>query len=137
MPLEAAKEAAARKIRILTVGLGNAAEGGRIPVRDANGNLTYLKYEGREIWSKVDEQTLREIARLTGGEYIPAKTNVFDLGQIYLKYLGQLQGGEFQIEQRKKFRQQYQIFLAAAILLLFVYLAVPEFPIKLNSSRAR
>jgi Ca-activated chloride channel family protein len=132
MPLEAAKDAAARKVRILTVGLGDTAEGGRIPIRDADGHLTYLKYEGREVWSKVDEQTLREIAQQTGGAYIPAGTNVYDLGQIYLKYLGQLQGGEFQVEQRKKFRQQYQVFLAVAVLLLFVYLAVPEYRISLD-----
>jgi Ca-activated chloride channel family protein len=126
MPLEAAKEAAARNVRILAVGLGDTAEGGRIPIRDAAGNLTYLKHEGREVWSKVNEQTLREIAQQTEGVYIPAETRTFDLGQIYIDYLSRLKGGEYQVEQRKKFRQQYQVFLAAAVLLLFVYLVVRE-----------
>jgi Ca-activated chloride channel family protein len=126
MPLEAAKDAAARNVRILTVGLGDSTEGGRIPIRDANGNLTYLKHEGREVWSKVNEQTLKEIAQQTGGVYVPAETQAFDLGQIYINYLSHLKGGEFQVEQRKKFRQQYQVFLATAVLLLFVYLGIKE-----------
>ncbi|MDR2757524.1 MAG: VWA domain-containing protein [Planctomycetaceae bacterium] len=126
MPLEAAKEAAARHVRILAVGLGDTVEGGRIPIRDAVGNLTYLKHEGREVWSKVNEQTLKDIAQLTEGVYIPADTRTFDLGRIYMDYLSRLKGGEYQVEQRKKFRQQYQGFLAVAVLLLFVYLVIVE-----------
>jgi Ca-activated chloride channel family protein len=126
MPLEAAKDAAARNVRILAVGLGDPAEGGRIPIRDANGNLTYLKHEGREVWSKINEQVLKEIAQQTEGVYIPAETRTFDLGQIYINYLSRLKGGEYQVEQRKRFRQQYQVFLAAAVLLLFAYLVVRE-----------
>ncbi|MDR3196582.1 MAG: VWA domain-containing protein [Planctomycetaceae bacterium] len=126
MPLEAAKDAAARNIRILAVGLGDPVEGGRIPIRDDAGNLTYLKYEGREVWSKVNEQTLKEIALQTEGVYIPADTRTFDLGRIYVEYLSRLKGGEYQVEQRKKFRQQYQVFLAVAVLLLFVYVVVRE-----------
>jgi Ca-activated chloride channel family protein len=126
MPLEATKDAAARNVRILAVGLGDTVEGGRIPIRDAVGNLTYLKHEGHEVWSKVNEQTLKEIAQQTEGVYIPADTRTFDLGQIYMNYLSRLKGGEYQVEQRKKFRQQYQVFLAAAVLLLFVYIGVRE-----------
>jgi Ca-activated chloride channel family protein len=126
MPIEAAKEAAARNVRILAVGLGDMVEGGRIPIRDSSGNLTYLKHEGREVWSKVNEQTLKEIAQQTEGVYIPADTRTFDLGRIYVDYLSRLKGGEYQVEQRKKFRQQYQIFLVAAVLLLFVYIFVQE-----------
>ncbi|MDR0338047.1 MAG: VWA domain-containing protein [Planctomycetaceae bacterium] len=126
MPIDAAKDAAARNVRILAVGLGDATEGGRIPIRDANGNLTYLKHEGREVWSKVNEQTLQEIAQQTEGVYVPAETRTFDLGQIYINYLSRLKGGEYQVEQRKKFRQQYQVFLVAAVMLLFVYIVVNE-----------
>ncbi|MDR0704724.1 MAG: VWA domain-containing protein [Planctomycetaceae bacterium] len=126
MPLEAAKDAAARNVRILSIGLGDPNEGGRIPIRDNNGNLIYLKHEGREVWSKVNEQTLKEIAQQTGGAYISAETRAFDLGQIYIDYLSRLKGGEFQVEQRKKFRQQYQVFLAAAVLFLFVYIGIRE-----------
>ena len=126
MPLEAAKDAAERQIRILTIGLGNPAEGGRIPIRDSNGNLTYLKHDGQEVWSKMDETALREIARITEGAYIAAGTRTFDLGQIYADSIGKMQGNVDGTERRQKFRHQYQIFLAVAVLCLLLYTIVPE-----------
>ncbi|MDR0520537.1 MAG: VWA domain-containing protein [Planctomycetaceae bacterium] len=131
MPLDAAKDAAAQNVKILTVGLGDPNEGGRIPIRDKNGNLSYLKYEGKEVWTKPDEQTLMEMARLTKGAHVPAGINSFDLGQIYADSIGKMQGNSDHAdkpEHRKKFRHQYQIFLAAAVLGLLLYAAVPEYP---------
>jgi len=123
MPLDAARDAASRNIRILCIGLGDPTYGGRVPT----GNNTYLEYEGRQVWSKVDEQTLREIATITGGLYVPAAGKTFDLGQIYVTKLGRMQGGEYQVEHRRRYREQYQIFLAVAVAMLFVYVAVPEY----------
>jgi len=126
MPLEAAKEAAERHVRILTVGLGNPNEGGRIPIRDESGNLTYLKHDGQEVWSKPDEATLREVARITEGAYIAAGTKTFDLGQIYADSIGKMQGSLYQTERRQKLRHQYQIFLSVAVVCLLLYLTAPE-----------
>jgi len=126
MPLEAAKDAAERQIRILTIGLGNPADGGRIPIRDQNGNLTYLRHDGQEVWSRMDESALREIARLTEGAYVAAGTRTFDLGQIYADSIGRMQGSVHQTEQRQRQRHQYQIFLAAAVLCLLLYVIAPE-----------
>ena len=126
MPLDAAKDAAAQQVRILTIGLGSPEEGGRIPIRDNIGNLTYLKHNGQEVWSKVDEATLREIARLTEGAYIAAGTKTYDLGQIYADSIGQMQGNAYQTERRQKLRHQYQVFLSVAVLCLLLYVALPE-----------
>jgi Ca-activated chloride channel family protein len=121
MPEEAALDAAESEVRIFVVGLGNATEGGRIPVRDEHGNLTFLKYDGREIWSKVDDKTLRKIAEITDGAYIPAGDKLFDLGQIYSQNISKLSSGELQTEQQKKYHKQSQIFLLLAVILLFLY----------------
>ncbi|MDR2345391.1 MAG: VWA domain-containing protein [Planctomycetaceae bacterium] len=121
MPIEAAKDAAAKNVKIIAVGLGDNIDGGRIPIRDEKGNLTFLKYNGQEIWSKVDDKTLREIAEITNGTYVPAGTKLFDLGQIYSQNIANLSKGEFQIEQQKKYHKQFQVFLIIAILLLFVF----------------
>ena len=126
MPLEAAKDAAERQVRILTIGLGNPEDGGRIPVRDNNGQLTYLKHEGQEIWSKMDATTLREIARLTEGAYIAAGTKTFDLGQIYADSIGKMQGNIYKTERRQKLQHQYQIFLIVAVLCMLLYIITPE-----------
>jgi Ca-activated chloride channel family protein len=126
MPLEAAKDAAERQVHILTVGIGNPHEGGRIPIRDEKGNLTYLKHEGQEVWSKPDEATLQEIARMTQGAYISPGTKTYELGQIYADSIGKMQGNTDQTEYQRQLRYQYQIFLAAAVLCLMLYVILPE-----------
>lgn len=126
MPLEAAAAAAQRKVKVLTVALGDGIEGARIPIRDTSGNLTYLKHDGEEVWSKVDETTLRQIAQTTGGVFVPGG-GVLDLGQVYVDHLGNLRGGEYQTEQRERYRQQYQVFLAVAVSLLLLWLFVAEY----------
>jgi Ca-activated chloride channel homolog len=126
LPLEAAKNAAERGIRIFTVGLGDKSEGARVPVRDEQGNLQYLKADGREVWSKMDENLLREIALATGGACIPAGTAAYDLGQVYKDHLAGLNRGEFQTAKKKQYHQQFQIFLALGILCLAVETAIPS-----------
>ena len=131
MPLEAARDAAERQVRILTLGLGNPVEGGRIPLRDSTGQLTYLKYDGQEVWSKMDETVLREIARITEGAYVAAGIRTFDLGQIYAGSIGKMQGnvhqeGDRQSGRRQKLRQQYPLFLSVAVVCLLLYIVVPE-----------
>ena len=126
MPLEAAKDAAERQVRILTIGLGNSTDGGRIPIRDQWGKLTYLKHGGQEVWSKMDETTLREIARITEGAYVAAGTKTFDLGQIYADSIGKMQGNIYETERRQKLQHQFQIFLSFAVLCLLLYAVIPE-----------
>ena len=59
--LEAAKMAADRGVRIYVVGLGSSGAGAATP-------------EGMPIYLQLDEPTLREVARMTGGEYHHAGT---------------------------------------------------------------
>ena len=127
MPLDAERDAAARNTRILCVGLGDPADGGRIPTQDRAGTQTFLRYKGHEVWSKVNEQMLQEIATITGGLYIPVSGKTFDLGQIYVAKFDRMRGNEYRVEHRKRYREQYQIFLVVAVTLLFVHLAVPEY----------
>jgi len=126
MPLEAARDAAERQIRILTIGLGNPEYGGRIPIRNESGNLTFLQHDGLEVWSRMDESTLREIARITEGAFVAAGTRMFDLGQIYADSIGRMQGNVHQAEQRQRLRHQYQFFLVVAVLCLLLYIVAPE-----------
>jgi Ca-activated chloride channel family protein len=69
--LEAAKMAADRGIRIYVVGLGTV-----------DGHLA--EGEGMAIYLQLDEPTLREVARMTGGEYHHAGT-AEDLRGVYQK----------------------------------------------------
>jgi Ca-activated chloride channel homolog len=68
-PLEAAKEAANRGVRVFTVGFGTT-----------NGEII-----GAEGWSmrvKLDEDSLKQIANITHGEYFYA-SNAVDLKKVY------------------------------------------------------
>jgi Ca-activated chloride channel family protein len=68
-PLEAARMAAERGVRVFTVGVGTP-----------NGEI--LVGEGWSMRVRLDEETLKQIANLTGGEYFYAGTAV-DLKKIY------------------------------------------------------
>ncbi|MCP4593150.1 MAG: VWA domain-containing protein, partial [bacterium] len=126
-PVEAAKQAAARGVKIFTVGLGDSSDGARIPLREGSG-LQYLKEDdGQEHWSKVDERLLEEIALATGGAYIPAGTRAYDLGQVYHDHLAGLARGEIHTEKRKRYREQFQLFVCLGVGLLLVEMAIPSY----------
>lgn len=126
-PEQAAAQAAERGIKIFTVGLGDPAEGARIPVRDESGQLRYVRHEGQEVWSKMDERVLKEIALATSGAYIPAKTRAYDLGQIYEDHLAGLTRGEIREEKRKRFREQFQLFACFGLAFLLVDMMIPSY----------
>ena len=71
-PLEVAKMAADRGVRVYTVGFGSQA-GANIP-----------SMEGWSFWATLDEKTLKQVAGITGGEYYQAVSGD-DLGKIYEK----------------------------------------------------
>lgn len=114
-PAEAAAMAAERGVKVFTVGLGDPAEGSRIPVVDASGNRTYLKHGGQEVWSRMDERLLQEIALKTQGAYVPAKTAAYDLGEVYENHLAALARSEIESEKRKRYRDRFQLFVGAAL----------------------
>ena len=68
-PVEIAKQAALRGVRVYTVGVGSA-EG------------TILRIQGRSVRTKLDEASLKKIADLTDGQYYNA-SNEGDLKTIY------------------------------------------------------
>ncbi|MGE0758744.1 MAG: VWA domain-containing protein [Pirellulaceae bacterium] len=126
-PLEAARQAAERGIKIFTIGLGDTSEGQRIPLRDRQGNLTYLQHDGQEVWSRMDEKTLSEIALSTGGAYVPARTRAYDLGQVYEDHLARLTRGDGEAETRRRYADRFQWFLLGGVMLLMWEMAWPKY----------
>ena len=103
-PLKAAELAAKKGLKIYTVGIGNRGS--------------------REL----DETTLREIARITGGQYFRAYTTA-DLLKIY-SLLDQLEPVEKEVKSYRPIKALFYIPLSAglalaALLALFVY--APQF----------
>jgi len=75
-PLQIIGEAISRGIRVYTIGVGSA-EG------------TILRLQGRQIRTRLDEATLKQIAQLTEAEYFNA-SNSADLREVYEKLSTQL-----------------------------------------------
>lgn len=136
-PREAAQQAAERNVRIITVGLGDVSEGARIPRRNNDGSLSFVQHEGQEVWSKMDEGLLKEIATTTNGAYVPAQTLNYDLGQIYDDHLVQLTQGEISSEKRKRFREQFQWFAMAGLLILLLDMIIPPYTISTGRTNER
>ena len=126
-PLEAAKEAADQGIRLLIVGLGDEKEGRRIPVTDEAGRKTFLKYQGREVWTRLDGDTLRRMAKVTpGGKYLPVATGTIDLGEVYLQLIASAKKKELEEETIEKYEEKFQVFLVIAFLLLSLEMVISE-----------
>jgi Ca-activated chloride channel family protein len=126
-PIEAAKEAAAEGVRLLIVGLGDENEGKRIPLTDVSGRRTFMKYQGREVWSRLDAQTLREMALATpGGRYLNVATGTIDLGEVYMELIGSAEKKELEEETIEKYEEKFQVFLALGLLLLGLEALISE-----------
>jgi Ca-activated chloride channel family protein len=104
--LEAAKMAADRGVRIHVVGLGTV-DGGV-----ASGT------EGFAIYMKLDEPTLREVARMTGGEYHHAGT-AEELRSVY-----QDLGSRLQVQTRETEITALLALVAAILVLAAVSLSM-------------
>jgi len=118
-PAQAAEKIGEAGVRLLIIGLGDDKEGRRIPVTTADGKTGFLKYNGREVWSRLDGQTLRRMAEATpGGRYLPVATGTVDLGEVYLDLVTSADQKELEAKTIKRYEEKFQIFLAAAVLLL-------------------
>jgi Ca-activated chloride channel family protein len=120
-PIEAAKEAAENGVRLFIVGLGDENEGKRVPITDASGSRTFLQYQGQEVWSKLDADTLRQMAlATTGGRYLNVATGTIDLGEVYLQLIGSAEKKELDEETIEKYEEKFQIFIGITFLLLSI-----------------
>ena len=126
-PLEAAASAAERHVSVFTVGLGDSDHGARIP--QGTESKSYLEYQGQQVWSKLDGSLLKEIALKTSGVYVPVGTRAYDLGELYANYLHGRRGSEDQTSKRIRRGEQFQIFLALALLALLADAFTRVYPV--------
>lgn len=127
-PVQAAEKAAGEGIRIIAIGLGSEDEGSRIPITGPSGRKRFVKYDGKEVWSKVDGDTLRKVVYATeGGKYLgvgPGTT--LDLGEIYKSLIGSAEKRELESQAMIKYDERFQIFLALAFGLIICEILVNE-----------
>ena len=115
-PLEAAKIAAEKGVNIYTVGIGNPRG---VRLVDKNGRP--LQFQGEPIISKLDENTLKEIAKITHSAYFPVHTKQADLGIFYKRFI---QGKSKRIVEDTEtiiWKEYYQYFLFFSLLSILLW----------------
>lgn len=126
-PVDAAKDAGEKGVRIIAIGLGDENEGKRIPVTNEAGIKTFLKYNGQEIWSRLDAGTLRKMVNATpGGKYLNVATGTIDLGSVYTRLIATADKKQLESDTIKRYEEKFQIFLAVAFIILCFELLVNE-----------
>ncbi len=113
--------------RLIAIGLGDESQGRRIPITDANGRRVFLRYHGREVWSKLDAATLRKMVEATpGGRYLNVATGSINFGSVYVKLVDSAAKSKLGATKFKKYEEKFQIFLTLAFILLCIEIAVGE-----------
>lgn len=111
------EEAAEKGIRIFPIGVGTV-EGGPIPIKK-NGVLQYYLRDrnNEQVISRLGEETLKEIAKTTNGEYLNGANTKAVVDRVKA-ILGGMDKKEFEAKQFTDFKDQFQWFLAGALFLL-------------------
>lgn len=117
--LEAARKAVGKGVKIFIFGLGEAT-GGPIPESDGKGG--FKKDEaGKLILSKLDEESLRKIATLTGGTYVRSVAGDLDLDILYFEGIkSKTEAATLKSGKIKVYEERFPIFLLAAFLFLLL-----------------
>ncbi len=127
-----AEKLAARGVRVIALGLGTA-EGAMIP--DGQGGFA-KDNRGAVVLSRLQADTLRQLAELSGGTYRDASAWL-DLPALLAETVERGRAGRV-VEQRSERRQElFAWFLAPAFFLLFVSLGreFPADPVRRKTTR--
>jgi Ca-activated chloride channel family protein len=115
-PLDAAKEAATAGVRVVAIGFGDE-KGSEITITDpvSGARKVMTDREGNVVHTRLDGETLRQIALATQGAYVPAGTAMLDLPSIVSQHIEPLarQGSEETV--RRVPVEHYPWFVMAAL----------------------
>lgn len=115
----AAKEAAERGIKVFTVGIGTP-EGELIQIKD-KGQSTYVKdRKGQVVKSRLNNESLQNIASTTGGAYLQAQGADFGLDKLYLEHISTMEKRELESTIERRYKEQFQWPLGVALVLLAI-----------------
>jgi Ca-activated chloride channel family protein len=114
-PMEAAKRAQTAKVKIFCIGIGST-QGTLIPL----GGGYKQDQEGHPVNSRLDFQTLTDIAQLTSGRAMKANFSGAAEVTSILGELNQLKGVNQQDRIYRVYKERYPWFLVPAILLLLL-----------------
>ncbi|MCA0958815.1 VWA domain-containing protein [Muricauda ruestringensis] len=117
--LDAVEQANQNGIRVFTIGVGKP-KGAPIPIK-RNGIVESLKKDnqGEVVITKLNENVLIEIADRGNGDYIDG-SNTENAVEYIKEQLNRMDKTEFEAKQFAEYKDQFQWFLAAGFLFLFL-----------------
>ena len=112
-----AAQATKKGIKIYTIGVGTPA-GARIPIKRGGVVQSYKRDKDNQVViTKLNKETLQEIAQAANGEYLDG-SNTKELVEQVQNILAGMDKKEFDAKQFSDFKDQFQWFLAGALLFL-------------------
>jgi len=124
--LAAAEEVAKSGARIYAIGVGSV-DGELIPVREDGKGMEFLKdREGKVIKSRLDEETLQQLALKTQGIYVRSAAGDFGMETVYDKGIAQLQRKAHEERLQKKYFERFQWPLGLGLALLVIEMFVAD-----------
>ncbi|MBO4844479.1 MAG: VWA domain-containing protein [Bacteroidales bacterium] len=119
-PVEAAALAAENGVKVYTIGVGST-QGQPIPyggelLRDSEGNI---------VVTRLDEETLRDIAGAGGGAYVHAGNEEFGLNPI-IEEIRKMEDERFNSIVFEEYNEQFMYFFAAALIFLMLEMLLGE-----------
>ncbi len=123
-PVSITEEASEAGIIIHTIGIGSP-QGVPVPI-ESGGKIDYLKdREGNSVITRLDEDILRKIAMTAKGSYVRASTSNIGLDEIYGE-IKKMKKEEMESTMYTEYNDQFQIFAAIALFLLFAEFIIME-----------
>ncbi len=117
--LAAARQAAAKGIKIFVFGIGDVG-GGPIPELDGSGGFK-KDNQGKLILSKLEEEGLQEIAARTGGTYVRSVAGDLDLDLLYFDGIkSRTEAQELKSGKIRVYEERFPLFVMAAFILLLI-----------------
>ena len=119
LALDAVELAVEEGIRVFTIGVGKT-KGAPIPIK-RNGITQELKkdIDGEVVITKLNEEILKDIADEGNGEYING-SNTDDAVEFIKEELNKMDKMEFEAKQFAEYKDQFQWFLGAGLIFLFL-----------------
>jgi Ca-activated chloride channel family protein len=114
---QAAGELAAKGLVVHAVGYGSKL-GSKITVPKGEGEEFLRARDGSEVVSHMDDESLRAVARATGGEFLVAEAMVLPLDQLHAQRLLPMQKRAYDAGEETGKRARYQWVLLPLVLLL-------------------
>ena len=128
-PVEAAKEAGQKGVRIVTIGLGSEIAGAPVPAPEptGRGNQSYatrggvMEYQGKPVESRMNPSVLKQIAEATpGGMFLNVGTGNIELDAVYKRMMRDRAMVETENTTAMKYTELFQWAVGAALALLIV-----------------